>query len=84
MSNASAEPRLTNAGIRFSVVVEFQRYQCLVPPTTLLDLSHSKDPKLDLLDTYLAFQTKIEGVARRLIGAGIVGKPLIIGSKYFQ
>jgi hypothetical protein len=84
MDNVLAAPRLTNAGILFSVTVEFQQYQCLVPATTLSDLSHSKDPKLDLLDTYRAFQTKIEGVARRLIGAGIIGKPLVIGSGYFQ
>jgi len=73
MDNVLAAPRLTNAGILFTVMVEFQ----------LSDLSHSKDPKLDLLGTYRAFQTKIEGVARRLIGAGIVGKPLVIGTGYF-
>ncbi|MFC5473858.1 DUF1488 family protein [Paraherbaspirillum soli] len=84
MDNVLAAPRLTNAGVLFSVVVEYQQYQCLVPGATLADLSHSKDPKLDLLDTYHAFQTKIEGVARRLIGAGVAGKPLLIGSGYFH
>ncbi len=84
MDNVLAATRRTNAGIVFSVVVEFQEYRCLVPRATLSYLSHSIDPKLDLLGTYRAFQTKIEGVARRLIGAGIVGKPLIISSDYFQ
>ncbi|WP_395824325.1 DUF1488 family protein [Collimonas sp.] len=84
MDNVPAAPRLTNAGVLFSVVVEFQQYQCLVPRATLSNLSHSTDPKLDLLGTYRAFQSKIEGVARRLIGAGIVGQPLIVGSGYFQ
>lgn len=81
---ALAAPLLTKAGILFSVTVEFKQYQCLVPATTLSDLSHSKDPKLDLLDTYRAFQSKIEGVARRLISAGLEGKPLVVGSGYFQ
>lgn len=84
MDNALAAPRLTRAGILFSVVVDYQHYQCLVSATTLADLSHSKDPKLDLLDTYRAFQTKIEGVARRVISAGVAGVPVLVGSGYFH
>jgi len=84
MDNVLAAPLLTKAGILFSVTVEFKQYQCLVPATTLSDLSHSQDPKLDLLDTYRAFQSKIEGVARRLISAGLEGKPLVVSSGYFQ
>lgn len=77
-------PRLTRAGILFSVVVEYRHYRCLVPAATLAVLSHSKDPQLDLLTTYRAFQTKIEGVARRVINAGVAGVPVVVSSEYFR
>ncbi|PUA19977.1 DUF1488 family protein [Glaciimonas sp. PCH181] len=84
MDNVLAAPRLTRAGILFSVIVNYQHYQCLVPAATLAALSHSKDPKLDLLNTYRAFQTKIEGVARRVINAGVAGVPVVVSSGYFH
>ena len=84
MDNELAPPRLTRAGIVFSVIVNYRHYQCLVPASTLADLSHSKDPKLDLLNTYRVFQTKIEGVARRVINAGVAGVPIVVGSGYFR
>ncbi|KAF3998061.1 DUF1488 family protein [Glaciimonas immobilis] len=84
MDNVVAAPRLTRAGILFSVTVDYRQYLCLVPAATLAILSHSKDPKLDLLITYCAFRTKIEGVARRVINAGVAGVPVVVSSIYFH
>ena len=83
MPKASPAPRLTRNGVTFTVTVEFKEHKCLVSPETLIDLCKSQDPQLDLIATYLAYEGRIKGVARRLIAAGVPGSPVRLEAKYF-
>lgn len=83
MVNSSEAPRLMKGGVMFTVVVEFQSHDCLVPQQTLCDLCKSGGKKIDLLDAYGAYEARIKGVARRLIAAGITGSPILLETKYF-
>ena len=83
MSHALAEPRVISDGVTFTVVVEFKDYDCLVSTDALSDLSRSQDPKLDLIKVYKAYEAKIQGIARRLVTAGVTGTPLVLQTKYF-
>ncbi len=83
MSHTLAEPRATSDGVTFTVAVEFKDYECLVSTEALSDLSRSQDPQLDLLKAYKAYEAKIQGIARRLVTAGVTGTPLVLQPKHF-
>jgi len=84
MSNVSKAPSLTADGVTFNVLVEYKFHDCLVSPEALSNLSQLVGKELDLIATYKAYETKIAGVARRLVMAGVAGSPILLGPLNFR
>lgn len=84
MSNVSKAPGLTSDGVTFNVLVEYKFHDCLVSPEALSNLSQLVGKELDLLETYKAYETKIAGVARRLVMAGVTGSPILLSPQNFR
>jgi len=84
MDNAAKAPSLTADGVAFTVWVDYKSHDCLVSPDALSNLGQMGDKELDLMATYTAYETKIAGVARRLVAAGVVGSPIFLGPRYFK
>jgi hypothetical protein len=82
MNSPQVIPHVTSEGVAFSVVVEFKDHPCLVSKEALFELSR-QDPNLDMLKAYKAYESKIQGIARRLVTAGVPGSPLVLQSKHF-
>jgi hypothetical protein len=83
MSTFDSTPCLTDDGVAFTVVVDYQQRACLISRDVLSTLSHSTDKNLDLLSTFYAYQAKINGVARRLVAAGVQGLPVLLSTQNF-
>jgi hypothetical protein len=81
---SSSKPRLTKAGVTFSVTVEFIPYSCLASNEGLAKLCEHLDTKESAMETFLAFEAKIHGVARRLIAAGVPRNPVVLGPNAFR
>lgn len=81
---STTKPRLTKAGVTFTVTVEFTSYNCLVSNEGLAKLCELLDTKEEAMQTFMAFEAKIHGVARRLIAAGVPGSPLVLGPNAFR
>ena len=84
MANTFVDPCSTGEGVKFTVRVEQVDHPCLVSREVLEDLYRSQDHKLDLLDTYRAHEAQINGVARRMVAAGVSGSPMVLGTKNFH
>jgi len=84
MDNAAKAPSLTADGVAFTVWVDYKSHDCLVSPDALSNLGQMGDKELDLMATYTAYETKIAGVARRLVAAGVAGSPIFLGPRYFK
>lgn len=84
MSNNVKAPCLTSAGVEFTVTVDYKIHDCMVSSEALSSLCHSVDKNLDLLATYGAFAAKINGVARRMVMAGVNGSPLLLAAQNFN
>jgi hypothetical protein len=80
----SAKPRLTKAGVTFIVTVEFIDYQCLASNEGLAKLCELLETKETAMQTFIAFEAKIRGVARRLIAAGVPTNPVVLGPNAFR
>lgn len=85
MSHSSSQPRLTKKGITFSVVVDSVSRECLITPQALYTLSSfkSEDAKVDMMEIFRTFEPNINGVARRLVAAGVAGNPLVMRPETF-
>ena len=70
--------------IAFSVTVEFTTYNCLVSNEGLAKLCELLDTKETAMETFVAFEAKIHGVARRLIAAGVPRDPVVLGPNSFR
>lgn len=84
MHTSLSKPRRTKAGIAFSVTVEFTTYNCLVSNEGLAKLCELLDTKETAMETFVAFEAKIHGVARRLIAAGVPRDPVVLGPNSFR
>jgi hypothetical protein len=84
MSNVAKLPRVTSDGVAFSVIVEYQERECVIPQDVLSNLSRSADKDLDLLATYNAYEAKITGVARRMAKAGVTTSPMVLANQNFN
>ena len=84
MGNPFVGPCSTGEGVKFTVIVECVDHPCLVSREVLEDLWRSQEPEHDLLDTYRAHEAQINGVARRMVAAGVSGSPIILGTKNFH
>lgn len=83
MTRTIAEPQVADDGVRFRVEVGFVDRECLVSKNALAHLRRSRGGQLDFLETYRAYEDKIQSVARRLVVAGVSGSPLVLGAAYF-
>jgi hypothetical protein len=84
MSTFDNTAQLTEDGVAFTVTVEYQRHACLISSEVLSNLSRSTDKNFDLLATYDAYHAKIQGVARRMVAAGVQGIPVLLTSRNFN
>ncbi|GIZ50269.1 DUF1488 family protein [Noviherbaspirillum aridicola] len=87
MTSTTTQPRLTQDGILFSVTVESVRRNCVVTRDALQTLSQLKsmdDAGGGLLGIFHAYEAKISGVARRLVGARVAGNPLLMNKATFS
>jgi hypothetical protein len=71
------------SGVAFTVSVEFVKHDCIVSREALSKLARSNPDETDLMETFRAFEANIEGVARRLVSAGVPGNPLTLGPQSF-
>lgn len=84
MPTSTAKPRQTKAGVTFTETVEFTTYHCLASNEGLAKLSEHLEVKEPALQTFLAFEARIRGVARRLIAAGVAADPVVLGPNSFR
>lgn len=81
------QPALTNDGVAFTVTVESVKHQCLVTHDAIQMLSAMKsidDHDANMIDLFHAYEATINGVARRLVAAGVPGRPLVMRSTTFS
>ncbi len=80
------QPSITEEGISFTVVVDAVKRECLITPQALHELSALKSESTDanIMEVFHAFEAKINGVARRLVAAGVAGSPLVIRPETFS
>ena len=63
-------------GIAFSVEIENRKHSCLIADCALKRLYAFEGTTLDFQDVYRAYETRIHGVARKLILNGLAGPEL--------
>jgi hypothetical protein len=78
-----AETRLADEGVFFRVTVGCAERECMVSKNALAHLCRVQGYAMNPMNTYLAFEAKIRGVARRLVAAGESTSPLVLGAAYF-
>jgi hypothetical protein len=72
-----AHPLLTQEGVLFTVRVDSVGRDCIVTHDALQALSHLKPTDdADMMALFHAYEAKISGIARRLVGANVPGNPL--------
>lgn len=86
MNHSSSQPHLLAEGIAFSVVVDSVRRECLVTSQALYSLPSptSEDTDVDMMEIFRAYEPNINGVARRLVAAGVPGSPLVLRPETFH
>lgn len=76
-----SQPHLTHNGVAFTVAVDFIKHDCIISSDALTAL----DPgETDLVHKFLAYEANINGIARRMIAAGVPGTPLQLGVQNFK
>jgi hypothetical protein len=83
MNTSTNIAHLTDDGVAFTVTVDYQQRDCVISRDVLSNLSRSTDENLDLLATYEAYHAKINGVARRIVAAGVQGHTVVLSSQNF-
>lgn len=86
MTTLIKQPSQTQEGILFTVLVDSVGRDCIVTNDALHALSHLKaadEADADMMDLFHAYESKISGVARRLVGARVPGSPLRMNSATF-
>jgi hypothetical protein len=87
MSHHTPTPHLTNDGVAFTVRVDSLDRECLITEEALEELTILKNTDVadaDTMDVYHAFENTINGVARRLVTAGVGGTPLVLTRNTFS
>jgi hypothetical protein len=80
----SSQPHAVSNGIAFTVSVDFVKRDCVVAAEALTKLSGLGSGKADLMQTFLAYEANISGIARRLVAAGVPGTPLQLDMRNFK
>lgn len=86
MTQYKSPPHVTDEGVTFTVTVDSLDRECLIEDEALQHLSllrNSDTSEADTMDVFHAFESKINGVARRLVAAGVQGTPLILTRNTF-
>jgi hypothetical protein len=86
MSQHKAPPHLTNHGVKFTVTVDSLDRECFIEEEALRQLSNLRNKEVaeaDAMEVFHAFESKINGVARRLVAAGVQGTPLVLTRSTF-
>lgn len=80
----SSQPRLVSDGIAFAVYVDYVKRDCIISTDALTSLSELGTGDADLMQTYCAYEANINGVARRLVAAGVPHTPLQLNAQNFN
>lgn len=84
MSEPITNVKMTNAGIVFSVCVEFVNRECFISNEALIKLAAQMFAAIGPMRTFRELEANITGVARRLVHAGVQGSPLQLTPNTFQ
>jgi hypothetical protein len=84
MSQAMAQPQITENGIAFTVRVDSVNRDCVISLEALSKLSQLRSGISDPMETFHAFEASILGTARRMVGANVQGTPLQLGPNSFH
>ncbi len=77
--NTSHQPHLTSEGVAFNVSVDYVQHECIITEEALKKLSvlgSAPNSEIDSMKIFQAYEAKINGIARRLVAAGVQGTPL--------
>jgi hypothetical protein len=80
----SSQPHLVHDGVAFTVYVDYVKRDCLISSEALAQLSELGAGEADPMQTYCAYEANINGVARRLVAAGVAGTPVELGVRNFR
>jgi len=86
LHDISPQPLMTREGVTFTVRVDALDRECLITEEALLELSRLKAvdaPQTSMMEVFHAFESTINGVARRMVFARVPGSPLRLGGKTF-
>lgn len=81
---SAPEPMMAEEGIRFAVTIEQTLHPCVVTHDALKRLSRDHGFSLDAMNTYRAFEAKINSVARSRVLRGARQLPLVLGVGSFH
>ena len=84
MEHHTNQPQIIDNGIAFTVRVESIDRDCVISNDALAKLSGTQSGVHDPMQTFHAFEAKINGVARRLVSANVPGTPLQLGPDSFH
>lgn len=84
MTQLATQPTLTEDGIIFTVRVDSVDRECIISKDALAKLSQLRQGISDPMETFHAFEAKINGVARRMVTANVPGTPLHLGPQSFH
>lgn len=63
-AHLTSEPMLTSEGVLFTVMIELTPHQCVVTRDALAQLAREHGFSMNPINTYRAFEAKINSVAR--------------------
>lgn len=81
MNHINTRPQLAQEGIAFTVSVDSLTHECIVTHDALHKLAELKsidNGDSNAMELFHAHEAVINGVARRLVGAGVQGNPLVM------
>ncbi len=81
---SSADPELTADGVTFHMTYQGKNHEVQLPRATLVDLSNSNDPALNLLLEYQRQSARIQGVAGRILSARNGASPIVLKTDFFR
>jgi len=84
MSFPPEQPQIADSGSAFSVRVDSIRRDCVISTEALSKLSQLKPGAKTPMETFLAFEASINGVARRMVAARVPGTPMLLGPDSFR
>lgn len=71
-------------GIAFEVKVEGEKHECFILNEALFRLAELGDENADPATTFNTFDRTIQGVARRLVYAGVPDRPIVLRANHFR